>query len=71
MFMLFKKDDNTLNVFHKTHISGDIDFNEFRFFCYHTWDKDHGFVVVNLWDKACPGRYWTNYYAVYTPSKFS
>ena len=71
MFILFKQDDKTLRYFHETHISGDMDFNEFRLFCNNAWDKDHGFVVINLWDKVYCGRYWENYNAVYTPNKFN
>src|SRR5271156_2942484 len=70
MFILFKQDDKTLKYFHETHISGDMVFNEFKSFCHKAWDKNHGFVVINLWDEAHCGRYWANYNAVYTPSQF-
>jgi len=33
-FILFKQDAKTLKYFHETHISGDMDFNEFRSFCH-------------------------------------
>jgi hypothetical protein len=67
IFILFKQDDKTLKYFHETHISGDMDFKEFKSFCDDAWKKKHGFVVINLWDEAFCGRYWANYSAVYTP----
>src|SRR5271157_4571455 len=70
IFILFKQDDKTLKYFHETHISGDMDFSEFKSFCDHAWSKMHGFVLINLWDKAWCGRYWANYNAIYTPNKF-
>ena len=70
IFILFKQDDKTLKYFHETHISGDMDFKEFKQFCDSAWDKKHGFVVVNIWDEAVFGRYWDNYSKVYTPQKY-
>src|SRR5271169_5987749 len=70
IFILFKQDDKTLKYFHETHISGDMDFNEFKQFCDGAWNKKHGFVVINIWDDAYCGRYWANYNEVYTPTKF-
>ena len=61
MFILFKQDEKTLKYFHEIYISGDTDFVEFRLFCYQAWDRDHGFVVINLWDTAHCGGYWANY----------
>ena len=69
IFILFKQDDKTLKYFHETHISGDMDFKEFKQFCDSAWDKKHGFVVVNIWDEALFGQYWDNYSKVYTPQK--
>ena len=71
IFILFKQDEKTLKYFHETHISGDMDFKEFKSFCQNAWDKKHGFVVINIWDDAYCGRYWANYNTVYTPNKFS
>ena len=70
MFILFKQDDKTLKYFHGTHISGDMDFKEFKQFCDKAWSKKHGFVVINIWDAAYCGRYWANYNKVYTPEKY-
>jgi hypothetical protein len=69
-FILFKQDDKTLKYFHETHISGDMDFREFKQFCDGAWNKKHGFVVINIWDDAYCGRYWDNYNKVYKPAKF-
>ena len=70
IFILFKQDDKTLKYFHETHISGDMDFKEFKHFCDSGWDQKHGFVVINIWDEALFGRYWDNYSKVYTPTKY-
>src|SRR5271163_41421 len=70
MFVLFRQDDKTLKYFHETHCSGDMDFKEFQEFCYHGWSKQHGFVVINLWEHEC-GRYWANYNEVFIPNKFN
>jgi hypothetical protein len=70
IFILFKQDDKTLKYFHETHISGDMNFNEFKMFCDGAWSKKHGFVVINIWDDAYCGRYWANYKEVYIPEKY-
>jgi hypothetical protein len=70
MFILFRQDDKTLKYFHETHISGDMDFVEFKQFCDGAWSKKHGFVVINIWDEAYSGRYWSNYDNVYVPKKY-
>jgi hypothetical protein len=70
MFILFKQDDKTLKYFHETHISGDMDFAEFKQFCDAAWSRKHGFVVINVWDYPYCGRYWSNYDSVYVPKKY-
>jgi hypothetical protein len=70
MFVLFKQDDKALKYFHETHISGDMDFDEFRRFCQKAWDKKYSFVVINIWDDAYCGRYWDNYNQIYIPKKY-
>ena len=70
MFILFKQDDKTLKYFHETHISGDMNFAEFKKFCDSAWSKKHGFVVINIWDDSYCGRYLSNYDSIYTPEKF-
>ena len=70
MSILFKQDDKTLKYFQETHISGDMDFGEFKHFCQKAWDKKHGFVVINIWDDAYCGRYWNNYNNIYIPKKY-
>jgi Poxvirus A32 protein len=70
MFILFRQDDKTLKYFYETHISGDMDFVEFKNFCDGAWSKKHGFVVINIWDEACCGRFFSNYDNIYVPKKF-
>ena len=69
MFILFRQDDKTLKYFHGTHISGVMDFTEFKQFCDAAWSKMHGFIVVNIWDDSYCGRYWDNYNSIYIPKK--
>ena len=70
MFILFKQDDRALKYFYETHLSGDMDFKEFKQFCDDAWTKKHGFVVINLWDNAYCGRFWNNYTHIYIPSRY-
>ena len=70
VFILFHQDEKTLKYFHETHISGDMDFKEFKAFCDEAWSKKHGFVVINLWEEAHCGRYISNYENIYSPKKY-
>jgi hypothetical protein len=70
MFILFQQDNQALKHFHETHISGDMDFNEFKRFCDRAWNKKHGFVVINKWDEPYCGRYVENYEHIYQPNKY-
>lgn len=70
IFILFRQDDKTLKYFHETHISGDMDFKEFKDFCDGAWRKKHGFIVINILDEAYCGRYWSNYNSIYIPKKY-
>jgi hypothetical protein len=70
IFILFRQDDKTLKYFHETHVSGDMDFCEFKQFCDGAWSKKHGFVVINIWDDGYCGRYWSNYNKIYIPKKY-
>jgi len=70
VFILFHQDDKTLKYFHETHISGDMNFKEFKALCDEAWSKKHGFVVINIWEKSHCGRYISNYETIYTPVKY-
>ena len=70
VFILFHQDDKTLKYFHETHVSGDMDFKEFKTFCDEAWSKKHGFVVINLPEEAYCGRYIANYENIYPPKKY-
>ena len=70
VFILFHQDDKTLKYFHETHVSGDMDFKEFKDFCDKAWTKKHGFVVINIWEEPYCGRYIANYADIYSPSKY-
>ena len=70
VFILFHQEVKTLKSFHEFHVSGDMDFKEFKQFCDNAWSKKHGFVVINIWEEAHLGRYISNYEDIYTPSKY-
>ena len=71
IFILFHQDDKTLKYFHETHLSGDMNFKEFKNFCDKAWSKKHGYVVINLWEEAIYGRYVDNYKEIYIPNKYT
>ena len=70
VFILFHQDDKTLKYFHETHISGDMNFKEFKALCDDAWSKKHGFIVINIWEEPHCGRYISNYETIYTPEKY-
>jgi general stress protein 26 len=70
VFVLFHQDDKTLKYFYETHISGDMEFKEFKELCNKAWSKKYGFIVINLWEEPYCGRYLINYGEIYTPSKY-
>ena len=70
VFILFHQDDKTLKYFHETHISGDMDFKEFKELCNDCWNKKHGFIMINIWDEPSCGRYVKNCREIYTPIKY-
>jgi len=71
-FILFHQDDKTMKYFHETHISGDMDLKEFKKWYDSTWNKKHGFIVINLWEDPYCGRYISNYNYrdIYVPEKY-
>jgi len=70
VFVLFHQDDMVLKRFHETHISGDMDFKEFKEFCDSAWSDRYGFAVINLWEQPYCGRYVANYKDIYVPNKY-
>ena len=70
VFILFRQDDKTLKYFYETHVSGDMDFKEFKDFCDKAWTKTHGFAVLNIWEEPYCGRYIANYIDIYVPNKY-
>ena len=70
VFILFHQDEKALKYFHETHVSGDMDFKEFKTFCDEAWSKKHGFVVINLLEEAYCGRYIANYENIYPLKKY-
>ena len=70
VFILFHQDDKTLKYFHETHVSGDMNFKEFKALCDDAWSKKHGFITINIWGEPHCGRYISNYETIYTPEKY-
>ena len=70
IFILFEQDDKTLKYFYETHISGDMHYDEFKKICDDAWSTEHGYIVINLWEKPRYGRYLLNYNRLYTPEKY-
>ena len=70
VFILFHQDDKTMKYFHETHISGDMNFLEFKKFYDAVWCNKHGFIVINKWEAPYCGRYISNYKDIYIPEKY-
>ena len=70
IFVLFRQDNKTLKYFFETEISEDMNFEEFEKFCSEAWNKEHGYIVVNLWEKPEVGKYMQNYEVVYIPLRY-
>src|SRR5580693_250784 len=71
VFILFRQDEKTLKYFYDMHVSSDVDFKEFKTFCDQAWNKEHGYVVINLWEEPYSGKYIQNYDCIYYPTKFT
>ena len=63
----FNKIRRLWNIFYKTHVSGDMSFDEFEKICRDAWSEGHGYIVLNLWEECECGRYLLNYNKIYTP----
>ena len=70
VFGLFHQDNKTLKYFYETHISGDMEFKEFKELCNKAWSRKYGFIVINLWEEPYCGRYLINYGGIYIPSRY-
>lgn len=70
IFILFHQDVKTLKYFHEMHVSGDMDFKEFKAFCDNCWREKHGYAVINLWEESYCGRYISNYKFIYAPQQY-
>ena len=70
VFILFRQDEKTLKYFYDMHVSGDMEFKEFKAFCDEAWNEMHGYTVINLWEEACSGKYLQNYECMYIPKKY-
>ena len=70
IFILFHQDKKTVKYFYDTHISADMSLLEFEKICENAWSTKHGYIVINIWEKAECGRYLINYTELYIPEKY-
>jgi hypothetical protein len=70
VFILFRQDEKTLKYFYAMHASSDMEFKELKSFCDEAWNDKHGYVVVNLCEEACSGKYLQNYECMCVPKKY-
>ena len=54
---LFPQDLKNLNHIFDDHVGSDITMNEFRQLCKTAWEKQHGFVIIDLSSKKHNGKY--------------
>ncbi len=54
---LFPQDLKNLNHIYNDHVSTDMPIEEFRYLCKKTWEKPHGFVVIDLSSDKYNGKY--------------
>ena len=70
IFILFHQDDKTIKYFYDTHISADMQLDEFKQICQEAWSREHGYIVINLWENPMCGRYLINYDNIYIPKMY-
>ena len=54
---LFRQDLKNINHIYSDHVSSDMTKEEFRELCNKSWNKPHGFLVVDLSSKKNSGKY--------------
>ena len=64
---LFAQDLKNINHLYNDHVSQDMTKEEFRKLCKSTWEKPHGFVVIDLTSKKYNGKYRSGFNTFYIP----
>ena len=66
---LFQQDLKNINHIYNDHVSQDMPMDEFRKLCKKSWEKSHGFVVIDLSSKKDNGKYRSGFDMFYMPLK--
>ena len=64
---LFQQDLKNINHIYNDHVSQDMPMDEFRKLCKKSWEKSHGFVVIDLSSKKDNGKYRSGFDMFYMP----
>ena len=65
---LFPQDLKNLNHIFDDHVGSDMTKDEFRQFCKTAWEKQHGFVIIDLSSKNHDGKYRSGLDEFYIPN---
>ena len=65
---LFSQDLKNLNHIFDDHVGSDVTKEEFRQLCKTAWEKQHGFVIIDLSSKKQNGKYRSGYDEFYVPN---
>ena len=68
LICLFPQDLKNINHIYNDHVSQDMLKDEFKKLCKTSWDKPHGFVVIDLTSKKFNGKYRDGFDTFYFPS---
>ena len=65
---LFPQDLKNLNHIFDDHVGSDMTKEEFRQLCKASWEKQHGFVIIDLTSKKNNGKYRSGFDEFYIPN---
>ena len=65
---LFPQDLKNLNHIFDDHVASDMTKEEFRQLCNVDWEKQHGFVIIDLSSKKHNGKYRSGFNEFYIPN---
>ena len=68
LICLFPQDLKNLNHIFDDHVASDMTKEEFRQLCKTAWEKQHGFVIIDLSSKKDNGKYRSGFDEFYIPN---
>ena len=68
LICLFPQDLENLNHIFDDHVASDMTKEEFRQLCKTAWEKQHGFVIIDLSSKKHNGKYRSRFDEFYIPN---